>query len=149
MAQFCYNLRKNSSTEKSPFELAKAHEEQLEEACECLDSAIKHMKKYVDQDQRHLEFGVGDHVLLKLPPQIWKKISAKTAHQGLIQRYDCPLEVIKCISKLAYRLALLDWIKVYLLFHVSFLKPYHQDKDPGRVGSSCTSIAQPEDSVQA
>ncbi|KAK4403125.1 hypothetical protein Sango_1053200 [Sesamum angolense] len=40
--------------------------------------------------RRHLEFSVGDQVLLKLTPQIWKKISSKSVHRGLIPKYDRP-----------------------------------------------------------
>ncbi|KAK4383416.1 hypothetical protein Sango_2777400 [Sesamum angolense] len=33
-------------------------------------------------------YRVGDQVLLKLTPQIWKKISSKSVHRGLIPKYD-------------------------------------------------------------
>ena len=41
----------------------------------CLDKAIGRMKKYADKGRRPM---VGDKVMLKLTPQIWKKISSKT-----------------------------------------------------------------------
>ena len=46
-----------------------------------------------------MEFQVGDQMLLKLTPQIWKKISSKTVHWGLIPKYDGPFEVIKKVEK--------------------------------------------------
>ncbi|KAL6323449.1 hypothetical protein AAG906_039019 [Vitis piasezkii] len=50
--------------------------------------AAKRMEKYVDRDRRPLEFQVRDRVLMKLTPQIWKKISSKTKQRGLIPKYD-------------------------------------------------------------
>jgi hypothetical protein len=37
------------------------------------------MKKYADLKRKPLEFDVGDKVLLKLTPQIWKKITGRLA----------------------------------------------------------------------
>lgn len=52
---------------------ARSHQELMEEA---RDKKVAHrMKKYADKSRRPLEFSVGDKVLLKLTPQIWKKDS--------------------------------------------------------------------------
>ena len=67
----------------------------FDEARDSLEKAAKRMKKYADRDRRPLEFQVGGRVLLKLTPQIWKKISSKTRQRGLIPKYDRPFEVIK------------------------------------------------------
>ena len=91
------------------------------------------MKKYADRDHRPLEFQVGDKVLLKLTPQIWKKISSKTRQRGLIPKYDRPFEVIKRVGQVAYMLKLPERLKLHSNFHVSFLKPYHEDLDVERV----------------
>ena len=72
----------------------------------CLDKAIRRMKKYADKGRRPMEFKVGDKVMLKLTPQIWKKISSKTVHRGLIPKYDRPFEVFKRVGNVAYRLKL-------------------------------------------
>ncbi|CAL9004849.1 unnamed protein product [Prunus brigantina] len=91
------------------------------------------MKKYADKGRRALEFKVGDKVLLKLTPQIWKKINSKVVHRGLIPKYDGPFEVIKCVGNVSYRLKLPDRLKVHPTFHVSFLKPFFEDcEDPLR-----------------
>ena len=85
------------------------------------------MTKHADQSRRKVEFQVGDKVLLKLTPQIWRRITRKTAHRGLVPRYDGPFEVVKRIGTVAYRLALPDRLKVHPTFHVSFLKPFNED----------------------
>ena len=72
-------------------------------------------------------------VLLKLTPQIWKRISSKTRQRGLIPKYDGPFEVIKRVGQVAYMLKLPERLKLHPTFHVSFLKPYHEDLDAERV----------------
>ncbi|RVW21226.1 Transposon Tf2-2 polyprotein [Vitis vinifera] len=159
-AQLCYNLQRSSATGMSPFELAigvqprmplevakqkvggnspaaykmaQSRQEMLDEARDSLEKAARRMKKYADRDRRSLEFQVGDRVLLKLTPQIWKKISSKTRQRGLIPKYDGPFEVIKRIGQVAYMLKLPERLKLHPTFHVSFLKPYHEDLDAERV----------------
>lgn len=107
VAQFCYNIHCSSATGMSPAELvmgqqpmtphevAKQHtggkcpaayrfardkQEMIEEALNSLAKTSQRMKKYADAGRRPLELNVGDKVLLKLTPQIWKKVSSKTVH---------------------------------------------------------------------
>ena len=101
----------------------------LDEAWDSLEKVVRHMKKYADRDRRPLEFQVGDRVILKLTPQIWKKISSKTRQRPLIPKYDGPFEVIKRVGQAAYMLKLPEMLKLHSTFHVSFLKPYHKDLD--------------------
>ena len=74
--------------------------------------------------------------MLKLTPQIWKKIRAKEVHRGPVPRYDGRFEIVLKVGKLAYRLSLPDRIKVHPVFHVSFLKPYHEDPSDASRGVS-------------
>jgi hypothetical protein len=158
-AQFCYNLQKSSATEASPFELvlgaqpqtpaeiavqvsggkspaayrfAMERQELFEQAQDSLRKARKRMLKYANQKRRLLEFSVGDKVLLKLTPQIWKKILG-TKHRGLVPRYDGPFEVIEKVGAVAYRLKLPERLKLHPTFHVSYLRPFYEDhEDPKR-----------------
>ena len=81
VAQFSYNLQRSEATEKSPFEiimgqqpmtphtLAKGWHEQADIARSYLEKAARKMKKWADKKRRHVEFQVGDLVLVKLIPQ--------------------------------------------------------------------------------
>jgi len=76
---------------------------------------------------------VGDKVLLKLTPQIWKKIVGTTKHRGLVPRYDGPFEIIEKVGAVAYRLKLPERLKIHPTFHVSYLRPFYEhNEDPKR-----------------
>ena len=88
------------------------------------------MKKYADQHRRAMEFQIEDKLLLKLTPQILKKVSSKTRQRELIPKFEGPLEVIKNVGEVAYMLKLPKRLKLHPKFHVSFLKPYFEDAEP-------------------
>ena len=163
-AQLCYNLHRSSTTGMSPSELAMgwqprtplnlakhrvggdnptAHQlaisrqEMFDEARESLEKAARRMKKYADQHRREMEFQIGDKVLLKLTPHILKKVSSKTRQRGLIPKFEGPFEVIKKVGEVAYMLKLPERLKLHPTFHVSFLKPYFEDAEPGRAQVKC------------
>ena len=154
--QLSYNLQQSSATGMSPFEVeigfqpctpldvmvskqprhsvspivykfAKTRQDLLDEARDSLEKASRHMKKYVDQGMRPLEFEEGEKVLLKQTPQIWKKIQNKQFQRGLIPKYDNPFEIVKQVGNVAYKLKLPERLMLHPTFHVSFLKPYHHD----------------------
>ncbi|KAK4397586.1 hypothetical protein Sango_1595200 [Sesamum angolense] len=114
-AQLSYNLHKSSTTDMSPSELAYGrqpttpHEISIQKSgrkCpaayqfarskqELLDKAkdsLAKAQRNADMGRRHVEFSVGDQVLLKLTPQIWKMISSKSVYRGVIPKYDGPFE---------------------------------------------------------
>ena len=104
----------------------------FDEARESLEKAARRMKKYADQHRWALEFQTGDKVLLKLTPQILKKVSNKTRQRGLMPKFEGTFEVIKKVGEVAYMLKFLERPKLHPTFHVSFLKPYVEDAEPGR-----------------
>jgi len=114
------------SSGKSPaaYRFATKWQELFEQAEDSLHKARKRMLKYANQKRRLLEFSVGDKVLLKLTPQIWKKIVGTTKHRGLVPRYDGPFEIIEKVGAVAYRLKLPERLKLHPTFHVSYLQPF-------------------------
>ncbi|GJS26574.1 cytochrome P450 78A7-like protein [Tanacetum coccineum] len=157
VAQFSYNMQRSKATGKSPFELVmgrqpltlnvlaasyeesimsayktiKEWHEQADLARESLDKEAKKMKKWADEKRRHVEFEVGDQVMVKLLPQQFK--SLRKVHKGFILSYEFPFSVIGRVGMVSYRVQLPPKLKIHPVFHVSFLKPYHGDEeDPER-----------------
>lgn len=151
IAQFSYNLQRNESTGRSPFEIvtgqqpltpsaiasgykgrspaafkfAKSWHEEADLARSCLQKAAKRIKKWADNKRRHVEYQVGDLVLAKLH----QVLRYKDVHKGLLRRYEGPFRVLKKVGKVAYKLELPPKLKLHPVFHVSMLKPYHGDED--------------------
>lgn len=68
--------------------------------------------------------------MVKLSNQYYSRYMKKRDAQ-LFQKYIVPVTILKRIGKVAYKIDVPTWQKVHLIFHVSFLKPYHDDmKDP-------------------
>ncbi|KAH0751965.1 hypothetical protein KY290_006553 [Solanum tuberosum] len=77
------DVAKTKNQEKCPatYRVARDRLEMFSEAQDNLRKSQRRMKKYADQHRRSIEFNVGDKVLLKLTPQIWKQIVSKTRHR--------------------------------------------------------------------
>ncbi|XP_068641157.1 uncharacterized protein [Aristolochia californica] len=118
---------------KSPaaHQFAKRWKEKQEMARVFLHRAARKMKKYADLKRRAVEFKVGDLVLVKMRTEQFR--SLRTKNKGLIKRYEGPFPITKRIGKLAYQLQLPTRLRIHNVFHVSNLKPYNKDLDPGRV----------------
>ena len=70
-------------------------------------------------------------MLFKLIPQQFK--SFWKVHKGLVRKYGGPFPILGRVGKVSYKVELPPRLKIHLVFHVSNLKPYHEDKeDPGR-----------------
>ena len=66
-------------------------------------------------------------VLVKLLPQQFK--SLRPMHKGLVRRYEGPFPILGKVGKVSYRVELPPRLKIHHVFHASYLKPYHGDKD--------------------
>ena len=54
-------------------------------------------------------------------------------HKGLVKKYEGPFPILGWIGKVSYKVELPPRLKIHLVFHVSNLKLYPEDKeDPGR-----------------
>ncbi|RWR94938.1 hypothetical protein CKAN_02425600 [Cinnamomum micranthum f. kanehirae] len=103
-----------------------------------LEKAAKRIKKCADHKRRPLEFKEGDKVINVLPQQF--KASRKV-HKGLVRRYEGPFPILQNIGNVSYKLQLSAWLKIHPIFHVSHLKPYHEDmEDPSSCISHCTPM---------
>ncbi|GKA38846.1 putative nucleotidyltransferase, ribonuclease H, partial [Tanacetum coccineum] len=104
VAQFSYNMQHTASYEESSsaaYKTMKEWHEQADLARTSLDKAAKKMKKWANEKRRHIEFEVGDQVMVKLLPQQFK--SLRKVHKGLIQRYEGPFPMIGCVGKAYHR----------------------------------------------
>ena len=99
-----------------------------------MDKAAKKMKKWADKKRRHTEYKVGDMVFVKLLLQQFK--SLRLVHKSLMRRYEGPFPVLGNVDKVSYRVKLSPRLKIHHVFHVSYLKPYHEDKDDPSRGLS-------------
>jgi hypothetical protein len=115
------------------YRFARERQELLQQANNSLARVHQRMKKFADAKRWPLEFSVGDKVILKLPTKVLMKFRRGVIHKGLISKYDGPFEVVKRVSKVAYRLKLPERLKVHPTFHVSLRKSHHEDvEEPAR-----------------
>ena len=124
------NEQLGRSVSPSSYKFAKSWQNLLDEVRDSLEKASRCMR---NMRKKAGDLEEGEKVLLKLTPQIWKKIRNKQFQRGLIPKYDGPFEVVKCIGNVAYKLKLPERLKLHPTFYVSFLKPNHHDNNPDRV----------------
>jgi hypothetical protein len=129
-------VQKTGGKIPATYRFARERQELFEQAQDNLRRASKHMVKYANQKRRPLEFDIGDRVLLKLTPQIWKKIVGKNRHRGLVPRYDWSFEVMGKVGVVAYKLKLPERLKLHPTFHDSYLKPFNEDLEDSKMGKS-------------
>nr|KYP43969.1 hypothetical protein KK1_034553 [Cajanus cajan] len=79
------------------------------------------MKKYVDQKRVHMEFQVGDLVIVK--PQLYRQHSvAFCKNQKVSLRYFGPFPLMKRIGPVAYKLSLPPIAKIHPSFACFFIE---------------------------
>jgi hypothetical protein len=97
--------------------------EDLRQAKLNLEKARQRQKYYYDTTKRHVEFNVGDLVLLSTKDVgLYCPGSPK-----LLPRFIGPFKVSHRVGDLAYRLELPNTMKIHNVFHVSKLKKYVWD----------------------
>ena len=85
-------------------EIIRETTEKIVQIRERMKTARSRQKSYADRRRKHLEFQVGDHVLLKVSP--WKGMVRFGIRGKLNPRYIGPFEILARIGPVAYKLKL-------------------------------------------
>ena len=91
-----------------------------------LKAAQDRKKVFTDKKRSYHEFGVGDHLYVRIKPM--RSTLRWTSCGKLAPRYCGPFQILERVGPVAYRLALPRHIKVHNVFHVSLLKRYMHDE---------------------
>ena len=102
-------------------------DEQMQAVRKDIKAAQDRQKEYADTKRSDRTFKEGDKVFLRVRPK--KSSLSFGRYKKLSPRYCGPYEVVRCLSKQAYKLRLLEHLKVHNVFHVSLLKPYFDKPD--------------------
>jgi hypothetical protein len=152
LVEFAYNASYHQSIGMTPFqalygqeclsplnfsdptikvEASRAMLEDMEEQTKAIRKDIKaaqdRQKHYADAKRSERTFKEGDKVFLRVRPK--RSTLSLGKYKKLSPRYCGPYEVLKCLGRQAYRLALPPHVKVHNVFHVSLLKPYVPNPD--------------------
>ena len=96
----------------------------MKAAQEALEQAQERQKKYANQHRHHIEFKVGDEVLL-LAKNINTPVDRHHPTQKLVSKFIGLYKIAKVISTTAYKLELPPSFKIHPVFYVSLLKQYN------------------------
>ncbi|XP_070024824.1 uncharacterized protein [Nicotiana sylvestris] len=118
--------------------MAKGWEEQLDTAKSYLDKAAQKMKKFADHKRRPIDYRIGDMVMVKFNPRLFKAL--RGMHQNLIRKYEGPFKIVSKVVKISYKLYMPLYLKIYPVFYASMLKPCHEDKDDPSRGQSSRAL---------
>ncbi|KAI3739873.1 hypothetical protein L2E82_30285 [Cichorium intybus] len=145
LAEFSYNNSYHASIGRAPFEMLYGRKcrtpicwgevgqrvlgstevvikttELIQKVRERFLMAQSRQKSYADRRRSHLEFRVGDYVLLKVSP--WKGVIRFRKRGKLGPRYIGPYRITARVGKVAYRLELPEQLsQIHDTFHVSQL----------------------------
>ncbi len=104
-------------------EMASTIDKNMQKAKTALNAAQNRMKNYTDKSRRHVEFKVGDKVLLNTKNIHMHVVGPKK----LLPRWCGPFKILKTIGPVAYKLELPANMKIHNVFHVALLKAYRSD----------------------
>ena len=94
----------------------------LKLAKQCLEQAQQRMRLTSNKHRRHVEFQVGDFVLLSA-----KNLELKfEGTKKLMHKYFGPFEILKRVGPVAYELKIPLSMGIHDVFHVSLLKLYEK-----------------------
>jgi len=118
-----------------------------------LHKTQQYMKKQADKKRRHVEFKVGDMVLVKLQPNRENSVVLRK-NQKLGMRYFRSFPITQCLSSVAYKLLLPSTARIHPVFHVSKLKPCHSAHEQLNIPlpfitNDIGPILQPQDILQS
>lgn len=91
-----------------------------------LHQAQNRMAQKANKHRRELQLQVGAKVLVCLQPYRQSFVANCTSYK-LAKRYYGPFRVLERIGSVVYKLELPVGSKIYLVFHISLLKPYVGD----------------------
>jgi hypothetical protein len=100
--------------------------ESISRAKSLLNAAQQRQKAFADRGRRESELEVGAKVLLSTKYLQLKNPGARK----LLPKWIGPFEILERVGQVAYRLDLLDSLKIQPVFHLSLIQPYRSD---GRV----------------
>ena len=93
---------------------------------ERMRTAFSRQKSYADPRRRDVQFGVVDHVFLKISPM--KGVMRFRKKRKLTPRYIGPFEILDRVGNVSYILALPpNFGHVHPVFHISMLRKYVPD----------------------
>ena len=148
LMEFAYNNSYQASIEMAPFEalygrkcrspscwmevcdreledpeLIKETSEKVPNIQERMRTAFSRQKSYANPRRRDVQFGVGDHVFLKISPM--KGVMRFGKKGKLTPRYIGPFEILDRVGNVSYRLSLPpNFGHVHPVFHISMLRKY-------------------------
>ncbi|XP_024172170.1 uncharacterized protein LOC112178219 [Rosa chinensis] len=130
VAQFCFNSKKSSSTNKSAFEIVTGQQPLLPYTVQEVYKGAnprafnftKEWKTNAEIAQAYLEKAAGRM-------KKWPDEGRKPRDKRLFRKYEGPLPIIFKVGKCSYKVDIPAWMRVHPVFHVSNLKPHQPDHE--------------------
>jgi hypothetical protein len=114
------HLKKPTSAEAR--QLSDRLVDDLQVAKQSLLNAQQRQAAYANKGRRHVEYQVGDQVMLSTANIRLKAVGSPK----LLPRFVGPFKVVHKVSSTVYRLDLPERWQIHNAFHVALLKPYHK-----------------------
>ena len=153
LIEFSYNNSRHSSLKAAPYqvlygrrcrtpvcwgnienkeftgpELINQTSEKVKQILERLQAAQDRQKSYAGKRRKHLEFEVGEEVLLNVAP--WKGLLRFGKRGKLSPRYIGPFSIIRRVGTVAYQLELPSQLqRIHNTFHISNLRKCLADEE--------------------